>query len=267
MKKFEIFLIFCLCSMLQLFSSEPSHADCSIISPKNIKNLNHKILGNTEHITHQVSTSPKIHQSFWPHFCPMHLQNDPEGCSAWSDDGKGNLGLDFALFGSSDAYFDRTLISQVSHQIDLIPKRVKGYKSRCDHTFCKQCGHTVAIGSDSVEDEDNEGEYIHYVLYKCKCCGNYWLDWEGGVWGEECRIVENWRSCKAPTIFPGYFDWHHQTYFPFFRHYLTYLEENPTCSCYWPQVSEKAKNISNSVYDSLLNQIQATQLEESQRNI
>ena len=39
----------------------------------------------------KASLEPKVHQGFWPHFCPKHLIEDPAGCSSWSEDKNGKM--------------------------------------------------------------------------------------------------------------------------------------------------------------------------------
>lgn len=57
--------------------------------------------------------------------------------------------------------------------------------------------------------------------------------------------------CEALCWDGGYFrQWNHK-YFHFFKHYLHYCSENPTCDCHWPETSYYAVRTNDRVYSLL----------------
>jgi tetratricopeptide (TPR) repeat protein len=196
------------------------------------------------------SPTPKIQTSLYPHFCISHLLADPDHCSSWTQNTNEAPDLDFVKEGHAEAYFDPKLISKLSPYLHFIPKNHR----TCDYAHCNKCGDTVlrCLSSFETDDEDEDGYpiYINSVLYKCSCCGEEWLDLQTHD-QTVSEICCNWIYCGEPSIYSKYMDWHHQTYFNHIESFLYYCKRNPTCSCYWPQVSKKACEISDAVYDAL----------------
>jgi len=262
MKKIACFLLMIL-SAIQLAQAEQMHHSI-FVSPKCVKSskFDHKrhVL-NTNDAKIYASITPKIHQGVWPDFCLKHLQDDPEGCSAWSYD-NGSLQLDFLIDGQSEAQFDRALIERLRHLSHLIPQKKQG--RLCDYAYCPRCSQPVIRGVSYYEneddDEDNDDSYIYFPVYKCNCTGKWWLDLDD-LWDEESDIYEGWQFCHVPTIYRGYFDWHHQTYFQHLQNFLLYGKENTSCSCYWPQSDSCAKEISDYAYTKLMQAFEITNLE------
>ena len=234
------------------------HAQC--ILSKNVTGSRcHRKL-STQNVTtpKKDPSSPKIHQGLWPCFCPHHLIENPEECSSWSYDRKGGkLQLELIIEGNAAAYYDPELIRRVLPYIDLIPKNSAW--PGCEYAWCPTCQQPVlmCLGyNDDYEDEDeseqDSREWIGYtVLRKCGCL-SYWL----GDWSVERPTFKGWQFCKAPTIYSGYVDWHHSTYFRFLERHLAYVSENPACECYWPQVNETAKALSDGIYARLLQELE-----------
>ena len=195
--------------------------------------------------------TPKIHQGVWPDFCIHHLQIDPEGCSAWSCKScRDPVELELFLYGSSHVHIDQELISSLEHLIYFIPS---SNTSCCDYACCPSCQQTVirAVSCDD-EDEDYNEEYPeapiydYSLIYHCTCHQKYgwWMD-------SEDAQNSTWQFCSAPAIYYGYLDWNNRTYFHQLKNFLLYVEENPTCSCYWPQIDQQAQTISDKAYVQL----------------
>jgi tetratricopeptide (TPR) repeat protein len=209
----------------------------------------------------------EIHQSFWPNFCVRHLQEDPQGCSAWGESRTHPVDLELSIYGYSHAHVDIDLVKRLGELILLIPTDLGGYhedyytwkQRRCDYAVCKSCGQTVIRGICCIENEDydeddkeefgedyEEPRYFYYPVYQCKCTKGYWLDIDT-LNNEEIRIFENWQFCCAPIIYHGYVDWNNRLYFRQLKNHLLYLNENKLCSCYWPQLNPAAQKISNDI--------------------
>ena len=195
--------------------------------------------------------TPKIHRKLWPEFCLQHLLEDPEGCSAWTQDKEGNLQLAFLCKGSSANQTDRKLTCQLDHLIYLIPINYINKKKYCDYAKCTTCNQTVVRALSREEDDSYDDiEYRYFVVYKCGCTGKWWLELDN-LDNEDYEIYKGWRFCKSPTIYQNYLEWHHQTYFRHLKNFLVYAEENPQCNCFWPQVDIQAKTISDIAYETL----------------
>ena len=258
-------------SAFQLIHADEQMQHSIFVSPKYVKSTK---FGNRRQVLNAgdndakiyASVTPKIHQGIWPDFCLKHLQDEPEGCSAWSEYKSGGLQLDFLIEGHSEAQVDKELIDRVRHLSHLIPQRRQGNKRRCDYAYCPNCSQTVIRGVSYYEDDDDDDDgndvysYIYFPVYKCGCTGQWWLDLDD-LWNEECDIYDGWQFCNAPTIYHGYFDWHHQTYFRHLQNFLLYEKENPSCSCYWPQSDSSAKEISDFAYTKLKQAFEDSNLE------
>ena len=233
-----------------------------LVSPKYVKRAKTRTCSALKADGHNsninTNIKPKIHQSIWEEFCLHHLQIDPDGCSAWCVDKNGQIQLEFLLLGHAQVQIDRELNDQLGNLACLIPTRTQGYKNSCDHAACPSCLQTVirAICCEEEDDcdEDEDGNeivsYRYFLVYKCGCTGDWWLDLDN-LEEEEDKIYSGWQFCKSPTIYHGYLDWYHQTYFRHLKNFLCYSEENPACNCYWPQVNVQAKTISDISYDNL----------------
>lgn len=183
---------------------------------------------------------PYIAGGRWPDFCPLHLQQDPQGCSSWGEIARFQPRLEFTLYQTmADCYIDAGLVQMVGKKIRLIPSS----RTVCNHLSCPRCKERVVQGYDDYEEET--------LLYKCRCTGRYWIGIDDLLNEELEEIVMHWKFCKLPAIHPAYFDWYHQTYFRFLLSHLNYQEANSLCSCYWRESSEAATKISNRVYAAL----------------
>jgi tetratricopeptide (TPR) repeat protein len=259
MNKWIVYLLLIVLCPLFVFGDQ-QHQYLNFVSPKHVKStrLTKRTSLKEEDPDSQIysTITPKIHQGIWPDFCLQHLQDDPEGCSAWSEDEKGNVQLEFLLHGQSQVQIDRELINQLGHLVYLIPikNRGKGDKKYCDHAWCPICEQTV-LRAICVEQDDRYDEgyaYLYFLVHKCGCTGCWWIDLDGlDTDTKEHKIYRRWRFCKSSTIYHGYLDWHHQTYFRHLKNVLLYVEENPNCSCYWPQVDPRAQIISDLAYEKL----------------
>lgn len=265
------YLLLVILSAFQWMHADEQMQHSIFVSPKCVKsskfgNKRHLINADTNDAKIYASVTPKIHQGIWPDFCLMHLQDDPEGCSAWSEDNSGRLQLDFLIDGYSEAQTDRELIDRLRHLSHLIPQRKQGNKRHCDYAYCPNCAQTVIRGVSCYEDEDEYDDendicyYIYFPVYKCGCTGKWWLDLDD-LEDEDNDIYEGWQFCHAPTIYHGYFDWHHQTYVQHLQNFLLYEKENPSCSCYWPQSDSNAKEVSDFAYTKLKQVFEASNLD------
>jgi tetratricopeptide (TPR) repeat protein len=201
---------------------------------------------------------PKIHRTFWPYFCQKHLIEDPEGCSSWGEDAYGRLELEFTLDGNATAYFDRQLINRIAPFMDLIPKSTR----KCEYAWCPTCKQTVISGvcwDDEYDEEDEGEENAAFLVLKCGCT-DYWIG--DTIEKEDYDMFKAWKYCKAHTINPNYVEWDHKTYFRFLENHLSYVTENPSCNCYWPQIGDKAKGISDGIYISLLNELESSDFDK-----
>lgn len=259
MRKLVGFLMFFL-SVFQLIYAEEKKHSSELVSPKCIKNLSysklHALKSENNKPKFCVYTIPKIHQAIWKNFCLKHLQSDPEACSEWSEDENGNLQLDFLIRGHSEAQIDRELLDSLGNLSHLIQENKQGNKRCCNYAYCKKCLQTVLRGVSYYEDEEEDDDgndvpcCIYFLVYKCGCTGKWWLNLND-LSDEEFNIYEKWQFCNAPTIYYGYFDWHHQTYFHHLRSFLLYEQDNTVCNCYWPQSDSCAKEISDLAYMKL----------------
>lgn len=258
-------------SAFQLMHADEQMQHSIFVSPKCVKsskfdNKRHLINADTNDAKIYASVTPKIHQGIWPDFCLKHLQDDPEGCSAWGEYKNEGLQLDFLIGGHSEAQIDKELIDRVRHLSHLISQRKHGNKRHCNYAYCLNCSQTVIRGVSYYEEdeEDEDGNdvfsYIYFPVYKCGCTGQWWLNLDD-LWNEECDIYEGWQFCNVPTIYHGYFDWHHQTYFRHLQNFLLYEKENPECSCYWPQSDSNAKEVSDFAYTKLRQAFEASSLD------
>jgi len=209
---------------------------------------------------------PKVHQGRWPHFCFHHLNTGPESCSSYIDDENGDIKLELHVFGYAEAYYERELIDKISSRFPSIPTNPL---CACDYAWCPACQQSVkrAISYEYKRSDISESNYDKQqsdILYQCDCTEGRWLD-PDYLYDFEIKIYKKWIFCKAPTIYPGYVDRNHKFYFQLLDNYLSYLEQNPTCDCYWPQVSKTARTISNRVYDQLLSVLEITQIDKKKQ--
>lgn len=211
-------------------------------------------LGNAS-MKEVVSTilPPKIFKGIWPNFCVHHMQSDPMGCSAWGEDEHHPLNLELYLYGYSHAHIDRELIERLGHLIYFIPTN-RNVKSKCSYGACSSCNQKLLYGVDCSEGDDYEEEdpqsYDYTLLKRCECDGEG--NCKGCKWIEE-GVPDSWSFCLAPTIYFGYLDWNNKTYFRHLKNLLNYVEKNTDCNCYWPQINQTARIISDQVYDKLKN--------------
>lgn len=216
-----------------------------------------RALASNQALAGKKSSLPQIHWGIWPSFCPKHLVEDPDGCSSWDEDKRGNVKLDFVLNGTATAYFDPKLIGKIRNQLDLIPKNPN---KLCSYGRCLSCNRPVIQGLFYEENEYDDNTPRPFLMYKCECT-DYWLE-DCVSDKEDIAISEKWTLCRRPTIYSYYVDWHHQTYFHFLEGHLAYVSENPSCNCYWPQVNSRAKDISDLTYNQLLIELKEHHLED-----
>lgn len=196
---------------------------------------------------------PKIYQKLWPDFCLEHLTQNPLECSEQYMDGQGNFYVEFLQTGTSEAYFDKEIIAQLLDYQDLIPKSFK----KCNFRFCQNCHAAVLRKIKNINDYENE-EDCSVVCYKCRCLKRWYNedDWENNE--QEDFVDENWKHCENQTIHSSYFNIHSKQYISFLEQHLKYVRENPTCSCYWPNFSKIACEISDTFYESFYALIEDT---------
>ena len=258
MRKMAYFLLVIL-SAFQLMHADEQMQHSIFVSPKCVKSSkfgNKRYLMNAKTNDGRIyaSVTPKIHQGIWPDFCLKHLQDDPEGCSAWGEEKHHPLGLELNLYGYSHAHIDSELIDRLGHLIYLIPinSDSKNEKSKCNYGACSTCGRTIICGVNCTEGDDfDEEDTQSYDYYLVKRCGCESTEFDKGCNWVEIGEREGWNFCSAPTIYSGYLDWNNKIYFSHLENLLIYLEENSICKCYWPQVNQQAWQICEQVYDEL----------------
>jgi len=214
--------------------------------------------------TANVSEIPKVHKKIWPDFCLKHLQDDPEGCSAWDSEycykTKRCLPqLCFIKDKHSEAHIDRKLIDRLRDLSHLIPTSKNG---NCDYAYCPVCAQTVIRGVAWVEGPypyEDFDTYIFYPYYECECTEKI-ISSRDSIDEKHYAIYKGWQFCNNPAIHHCYFDWHHQTYFRHLENFLLYAKENPKCHCYWPQTNVSAKELSDSAYEALSQAIESSYL-------
>lgn len=210
----------------------------------------------------ECDETPAIYDTIWPFFCLNHLVHNPEECSSWQMDGQNNPKLEFELKGNALAFVDLELFQRIGDRWRLIP--IVGEK--CDYGSCTICNDPIIR---SYIDDNNY--YWYQIGYRCSCFkkGEWdWIDTFDCEHHEYCKYYRsfkkktNWNFCEKPSFFPGYFNWSYRTYFPFFEQFLSYVEKNPSCSCYWPHCDTSADFISLTALVGLEWIVRFTDIEE-----
>ncbi|MBS0615693.1 MAG: tetratricopeptide repeat protein [Verrucomicrobia bacterium] len=168
---------------------------------------------------------------------------------------------------SQEFFLVSELVKKVEPYLELIPQRLGKV---CSFHYCHDCKKPVVTWDIHVPERDSSGKIVwrdenrNIVIedddevdvfsfgknirnYKCLCH-------ESRVENSNVSAVNkgNWEQCKLPQIENAYFEWHNQDYFRFFEQFLSYCSENKLCTCYWPQLSKKALDISNLAYDKMI---------------
>ncbi|NNM43910.1 MAG: tetratricopeptide repeat protein [Chlamydiae bacterium] len=197
--------------------------------------------------------------------CRDHLYEDPFGSSSYElKNGKPVLEFKINLEGNKEHtlfYADPKLLERVSSLAYLIPINKN---SRCLYQFCNECKSPVArkvIYYDDFNAERYDYEELDISGYACHCL-NRWYEveeWQGGIdiIQEDKKKAERvkaayWVPCRNSTIENCYFQWHNQSYFHFFEQFLSYNAQNHECTCYWPQINQKAMQVSDIVHKHLV---------------
>lgn len=129
------------------------------------------------------------------------------------------------------------LIKDYFHLIPLDPNE------QCYLVECSQCNQARAKEYGHYDRETDE-EWTEWFWY-CPCKKeledkDYFKNWD--YW------MPTWKRCKNGSIYKGYFDKKYTKYFSFFYEYLQYNSRNPTCKCFWPEISSSAAIINDTAY-------------------
>lgn len=91
---------------------------------------------------------------------------------------------------------------------------------------------------------DEQGNYYPKPLWTCSCFDDYP---EEDSW-KESWSNESWSRCDKNVIYHGYFSIFLLQFFNLFEHFLEYCNSNPSCYCYWPELSQDACFINDTAY-------------------
>lgn len=142
-------------------------------------------------------------------------------------------------------------LSLIEKYISLIP----GSSGECVHVECPQC-HDVWTEYYLHDNDDDEWTEIYW---NCHCkeqlinksYRKYWDHW-----------MPNWIKCNKRPIYDGYLSNNHIKYFSFLQEYLQYIDQNKSCTCFWPEVSKKAAVINDTAFSLFKNLFTNTDLRE-----
>ncbi len=116
----------------------------------------------------------------------------------------------------------------------------------CFHMDCSNC-HDVATRIYEVEGED-----VKTVFWYCNCRGSdcyySYVNDEDEEFQCSFKWLPTWKRCSNLAIYSGYFDNINSIFYGNLINYLNYLFSNNKCSCYWPEVSKKARLINETAY-------------------
>lgn len=143
--------------------------------------------------------------------------------------------------------------NRIQKYMPLIP----GSK-QCLHMHCSKCNDTWV--EYYIHDEDDWSDEAWTEIYwNCKCkdkflmknFNRYWDSW-----------MPSWTQCAGKGIYDGYFSPIYTKYASFFDEYLQYITKNPTCNCFWPEISKKAARINDAAYNLFKNLLENTALSQ-----
>ena len=211
--------------------------------------INLELYGNYDNEEPSNFYPTDLYSYLWPDFCLEHLQQFPHECSEHCIDTKGNVTSTFFESGSAESHIDTEIFSILSQYLNQIPLN----NNECDFYFCKEC-HSPVVRNKSNRQSEDDDFYNLIIVYRCKCLCD-WFDFENydcrNDWNyriETEHVEENWIRCGNRTIPSSYFDVVSKHFVSFLEQHLKYCKENPECCCYWPYISKKSCEISNSVY-------------------
>lgn len=149
----------------------------------------------------------------------------------------------------------KQLYLSIEKYLSVIPKdrKCEGYHcSKCKHSWQDIYGYICDY--DGQEDEDGELECeTFYWTCSCKEKSTKYT-WED--------ILPTWTHCHEKGIYPGYLDETFIKYFSCFEEYLAYVNQNPECKCFWPELLEKSLAINNTAYILFLELFKNTPLSQ-----
>jgi len=134
-------------------------------------------------------------------------------------------------------------LNLVAEYLSLIPS----YNYQCQDVICSQCQNAYPFEYGFYDDDTGE-EWTEWD-WKCSCKDNFLKnkDRQGyrNFWD---YWMPTWKRCPSKAIYHGYLSRNHSRYFSFFHEYLQYLSANQSCTCLWPELSEKASTINKTAY-------------------
>lgn len=159
----------------------------------------------------------------------------------------------FSLFSAERDYSDEKychLHQEQTNQLNLIAENlslIPPYRYQCCDVKCSQCHHASAH-EYGFYDEDTDEEWTEWN-WKCPCKDKFLEDkgWKNfdDFWD---YWMPSWKRCPSKAIYHGYLSKKHSRYFSYFHEYLQYLSGNQSCTCLWPELSEKASKINTTAY-------------------
>ncbi|MCB1106784.1 MAG: tetratricopeptide repeat protein [Chlamydiia bacterium] len=199
-----------------------------------------------------------LYEYLWPNFCYQHLKNAPKSCS--EPQGNDNRAV-FIEEENVNVCVEPSLCVEV----DLLASYIPEMNQRCDHYFCQKCREDIirvyglgefSSGGYISHTDERTGitvrlPYLDSEEYEviCRQCGCPYYHLEI-IEDRELPDLggKDWIHCSNLAIPSFYFNGYTKQYFPFLKEHLLYCSENPSCSCYWPYISDIACQISDLVF-------------------
>ena len=137
----------------------------------------------------------------------------------------------------------------IKKYISLIPSS----SGQCLHVQCKNCPH---VWVEFHEKENGSTEMLWNCQCKDKLLGkNYKQNLN--------KWMSDWTQCNQRSIiYAGYLSDDYLKFSSFFYEYLQYIDQNQSCKCYWPEISNKAATVNNTAYKLFRKLFKSTDLIE-----
>lgn len=153
----------------------------------------------------------------------------------------------------------------------FIEKFLRKYESSFNYSICIFC-YFIFTQLNALNRDYNEFGYPHCYKHLTPFqLKNSALTHELAqfipAFGRNCIYVEDfttWKELQCPnlSIYKGYVDYGYCKYRHHLKRHLEYCQQNPNCTCYWPECSDKAAQISDLAYLYFSDLIATTALSE-----